>query len=365
MRRKRRKKTTNTILITAVIGVLIATIIIVTGIVLLTEKPHKPSEKREAPGRVTITKPFVEGDELLIKGCLFDLGVPKDHVRITGRTVEITMAKLPDPSHIEEVFAGLRKIEGVEVTLKEPTRLTLTINEKEWDIYFRVYKAPEKKMEKVAIIIDDMGQDMDVARKLCAIDANLTFSVLPHEMHTEEVALYLHKQGKEVLLHLPMEGNGKNPGLGAIYHDTDPSQAQKILKESLERVPMAVGVNNHMGSVVTQNQVIMKALFSSIKEQDLFFIDSLTTGKSVCKAVATETNLPFQVRDVFLDNEQTYQYIAGQLDELVTIARRNGEAIAICHPHPVTVEVLVHEVPHLNDKGIEVVRVSKLVNGRS
>ena len=365
MRRKKRKKNTNTILITAVIGVLIAAIIIVTGIVLLTEKPHRPPEKSELTGRVTITKPIIAGEELLIKGCLFDLGIPKDHVRITGRTIEITMANLPDPSHIEEAFAGLRKIEGVEVTLKEPTRLTLNINEKEWNIFFRVLKAPEKKIAKVAIIIDDMGLDQDIAHKLGVIHADLTFSVLPHERYTEEVAAYLHRHGKEVLLHLPMEGNGKNPGEGAIYHDTDPIQAQKILKESLERVPMADGVNNHMGSVVTQNQVIMKALFSSIKEQGLFFIDSLTTGKSVCKAVATEMNLPFQVRDVFLDNEQTYQYIAGQLDVLVTIARRNGEAIAICHPHPVTVEVLVHEVPLLNDKGIEVVRVSKLVNGRS
>jgi len=137
---------------------LIAAIIIVTGIILLTEKPHRPPEKSELSGRVTITKPIMKGEELLIKGCLFDLGVHKDLVRITGRTIEVTMAKLPDPSHIEEAFVGLRKIEAVDVTLKEPTRLTLSINEKEWNIFFRVLKAPEK-MAKVAIIIDDMGLD--------------------------------------------------------------------------------------------------------------------------------------------------------------------------------------------------------------
>ncbi|HVN70509.1 MAG TPA: divergent polysaccharide deacetylase family protein [Desulfomonilia bacterium] len=364
MTRKRRKRSTNTILITAVISALIAAILIVTGIILLTEKAHKPREKEEAPGRVTITKPLVEGEELLIKGCLFDLGIPKDHVRIKGRTVEVSLSKAPVPSSIEEAFAAMNEVKGVEIRTPEPSRLTLIINEKEWNIYFRVSKAPERKMEKVAIIIDDMGQDMDVTRRLCAIDANLTFSVLPYETHTEQVALYLHKQGKEVLLHLPMEGNGKNPGLGAIYHDTNPEEARKILKESLEKVPMADGVNNHMGSVVTQNEAIMKALFADIKDHGLFFIDSLTTGKSICASVATEMNLPFQVRDVFLDNEQSYPYIARQLDELVTIARRHGQAIAICHPHPVTVEVLVHEVPRLNEKGIEVVRASRLIHGR-
>jgi hypothetical protein len=238
------------------------------------------------------------------------------------------------------------------------------INEKEWNIFFHVIKAPEKKLAQVAIIIDDMGMDMEIARKLGAIDADITFSILPQEKYTQEVGEYLHKHGKEVLLHQPMEGgNGKNPGLGAIFHDSDPAQAQKTLEESLGRVPMALGVNNHMGSVVTQNEVIMKALFSTIKEHGLFFIDSITTGNSVCRVVAAQEKLPFQARDVFLDNDQSYQYIAGQLDELVVVAKHRGEAIGICHPHPATAEVLVKEVPRLKEKGIEVVRVSRLVDG--
>lgn len=366
MRKKSRRKKANTILITAVIGGLIAAVLIVSGIVYLTGKHHKPREKRDIPGRVAITKELIAGEGLLIKGCLFDLGIPKERVRIVGRTIDITLAKSLDASRIEKAFSALREAEGVEVSLKEPSRLTVMINEKEWNIFFHVRKAPEKRLSQIAIIIDDIGMDMEVARKLAAIDADITFSVFPQEKNTQEIGEYLHKHGKEVLLHQPMEGgNGKNPGLGAIFHDTDPEKAQKILEDSLERVPMALGVNNHMGSVVTQNEVIMKALFSTIKEHRLFFIDSLTTGNSVCRVVAAEANLPFQARDVFLDNDQTYQYIAGQLDELVVTARHRGEAIGICHPHPATVEVLAKELPRLREKGIEVVRVSRLVdNGR-
>ncbi len=366
MRKKSRRKRQNTILITAVIGGLIAAILIVSGIYYLARKHHKPPENTQTPGSITITKSLIAGEELLIKGCLFDLGIPKESVRIVGRTMDITLPKPLDATRIEKVFSGLRVAEGVEVSLKEPSRLMVMINEKQWNIFFHVRKAPEKRLSQVAIIIDDMGMDMEVARKLAAIDADITFSVFPQEKYTQEVAQYLHKHGKEVLLHQPMEGgNGKNPGVGAIFHDTDPAQAQKILEDSLGRVPMALGVNNHMGSVVTQNEVIMKAVFSTIKEHGLFFIDSLTTGNSVCRVVAAEVNLPFQARDVFLDNDQTYQYIAGQLDELVVAARHRGEAIGICHPHPATVEALVKEVPRLKEKGIEVVRVSRLVdNGR-
>jgi uncharacterized protein len=363
MRKKSRRKRPNTIIITGVICVLVAAVLIVSGILYLTRKHHKPPENTQIPGRVTLTNPLIAGEELLIKGCLFDLGISKEHVRIVGRTIDITLPKALDATRIEKVFSGLREAEGVEVSLKEPTRLLVMINENQWNIFFHVIKAAEKRLSQVAIIIDDMGMDMEIARKLGAIDADITFSVLPQEKYTQEVGEYLRKHGKEVLLHLPMEGgNGKNPGLGAILHDTDPAQAQKILEDSLGRVPMAIGVNNHMGSVVTQDEVIMKALFSTIKEHGLFFIDSLTTGNSVCRVVAAEAKLPFQARDVFLDNDQTYQYIAGQLDELVVVAKHRGEAIGICHPHPATVEALVKEVPRLKEKGIEVVRVSRLVD---
>jgi uncharacterized protein len=108
----------------------------------------------------------------------------------------------------------------------------------------------------------------------------------------------------------------------------------------------------------------MKALLPIVKEKNLFFIDSMTTGKSVCGEVASELRLPFEARDVFLDNEQTYEYEAGQIEELIKTAKRHGKAIAICHPHPVTAQVLAQEVPKFRDRGVEVVRVSSLVHNR-
>ncbi len=362
--RKRRTRKANKKLITAVIGVLIGAIIIVSGIVLLTGKHRKQQEPAHGPDRVTISRPLIVREDLLIKGCLFDLGIDKDQVRILGTDVDVRLPKAPDASRMEKVFSSLSKAQGIDVSFRDPGRIALIINEKEWNIFFHIQKAAGRKLAQVAIIIDDMGQDMELAQKLCSIDADLTFSVMPHERSTGEVAQYLHKRGREVLLHLPMEGNnGKNPGPDAIFHDTEPSQARKIVKEALERVPMAVGVNNHMGSVVTQDEALMKTVFSTLKERGIFFIDSVTTGNTVCRKVAAEENLPFQARDVFLDNDQNYQYISGQLDELITTAKRRGEAIGICHPHPATIEALMRDVPRLKEKGIEVVRVSRLVNG--
>lgn len=362
-RKKARKKPPKKVIITAVTTALIILILIVTGLLLVTQRPARPPEKTKRAVPVTITRPMIIGEEILIKGCLYELGIPRDKVSVKGRTVHVSVPKIPPAPRIRKVFGAIEKEDGIKVRVEEPSRVSITMNGNTWDIFFNAARVHREIRARVAIIVDDMGQDMGVARKLAAIDADLTFSVLPHERYTSDVARYLHKHGKQVLLHLPMEGSGKNPGQGAIYGDTGPMQATEILRESLELVPYAQGVNNHMGSVVTRNKPIMDALFSVLREKDLFFIDSLTTGGSICRDSAEEAGLPFEARDVFLDNVQSSEYISGQIDDLVEAALRHGEAIGICHPHEETCRTLSREVPRLPDLGIEVVKVSELVDG--
>jgi uncharacterized protein len=367
MRKRRLKKRTREILTKAIFGVLIAAVIVLVGILLHVHKTS-PAGRESAPPSIPVPAPstsapskVIFGEQLLIKGCLFDLGVSKENVRIKGRTVEVTLNKDLKEAQLKYAFAPLAGMEDVELKFEETSKIFVIINSHEWEIIFHV-RGPEKKYDRVAIIIDDMGLDLDTARKLAAIDADLTFSIMPYQIHTEGVANLLHEKGREVLLHMPMEGaNGKNPGPGAIYRNMDPEQAVALLKDSMKVVPHIDGVNNHMGSEVTQDEAIMKTLLAFVKEKNFFFIDSMTTGKSVCGEVASELHLPFEARDVFLDNEQTYTYEAGQLDELIKVAKRHGKAIAICHPHPVTVQVLAQEVPKLKARGVEVVRVSALV----
>lgn len=364
MRRKTsRRKAPRKLLITAVTTALVILIIVVTGVLLVTQRPVRPPERPKDSGNTTITRPVIIGEEYLIKGCLYELGIPRDRVSVKGRTVHVSVSKIPPAERIRRVFDGLEKGDGVKVRMDEPSRVTVTMNGNTWDVIFSAVRTHPATRARVAIIVDDMGQDMAMARRFAAIDADLTFAVLPRERYTSDVAHLFHKHGRQVLLHLPMEGNGKNPGDGAIYGDTDPEQAAQILRESLGLVPYAQGVNNHMGSVVTRNRDIMDRLFSVLKEKDLFFVDSLTTGASVCRAAAEDASLPFEARDVFLDNEQSDAYIAGQVQNLVEAALRHGEAIGICHPHEATYRTLAREVPRLADTGIEVVRVSELVDG--
>jgi len=373
-RRRVLKKRTRDMLLISAFGILIAAVLILTGILVHSQKirgikndipsiiPHAPETGANAP---VSSEKVILGEQLLIKGCLFELGLSKENLRIKGRTIDITLNRPLQEEQIRYAFAPLAEMEDVKVDFEGTSKIVISINSHEWELNFHKRTAPEKKLARVAIIVDDMGMDMEVARRLASINEDLTFSVMPFQAHTQGVANLLHSRGKEILLHMPMEGaNGKNPGQGAIYRDMDPEQALNLMKDAMNVVPHAVGVNNHMGSEVTQSPEIMRSLLTCIRDKGLFFVDSVTTGKTVCGEVASELHVPFEARDVFLDNEQNYAYVAGQLDELAVWAKRHGKAIAICHPHPVTVQVLADKVPGLKARGLDVVRVSDLVKDR-
>jgi len=301
--------------------------------------------------------PAVLPEKLLIEGCLFDLGISLEDTRITGNIVRVYMKDEPSGSKIRSAFSALKGIAGVDVVDNKHVRIIF--EDSSWDVFFQ---RAMKRSARIAIIVDDLGLSMEPALKIGAIEADLTFSVLPRRPHSIDVANYLHGEGREIILHLPMQGNGKDPGPGALYADMPHAEIVAIVKDDLRSVPHISGVNNHMGSVVTADDAIMRLVCTELRGRGLFFIDSLTTNKSVCRRAARDAGIPFNARDVFLDNEKSYTYIRGQIDKLISIAMKHSEAIGICHPYPETIDALKREIPRIKDLGIEIVRVSTLVN---
>jgi len=225
-------------------------------------------------------------------------------------------------------------------------------------------KVETKEYSRVAIVIDDMGQDLGRLDGLLQVDAPITISVLPHLKFSRQVADRAHKSGREVLLHLPMEPKDpgvNNPGKGALLTAMNEADVRVVLEGDLEEVPYAIGVNNHMGSRGTEDEVLMRAVLDVVRKKELFFLDSRTTSRSVGSRLAKEMGVKNADRQVFLDNKRDRMYIKGQLDQLVRIARKRGSAIAIGHPYPETIEVLKQNVPALEEQGIRVVKLSELV----
>lgn len=216
---------------------------------------------------------------------------------------------------------------------------------------------------KVALILDDIGYDAAFADKMMQLGIPVTFSVLPGSPHGAEIAEKAHKKGFEILLHQPMEPEEYprvNPGTGVILMKMGADEAIAVLEKNLQSLPQVKGVNNHMGSRLTRSEKHMNQIFSVLKREDLFFIDSLTSSQSLGKASARLLQLPFARRDVFLDHIQTREFVEKQTSQLIRISQKYGSAIGIGHPYPVTLEVLRKRIPKEKEK-VDFVFASELV----
>lgn len=221
-----------------------------------------------------------------------------------------------------------------------------------------VPEAPEP-VGTLALVIDDLGRSIDELRDLEALGIPISWSVLPFEPRTGDVVAWLSQGDHEVLCHLPMEAsNGANPGPGALTSAMSPSDLAAATREALARVPIAVGVNNHMGSQVTSDATAMAAILGVVREQGLFFVDSRTSADTVAYETARAMGIPAAERQIFLDADASAEGVREQFARWRQVARERGAAVAIAHPRPHTLEVLREEVPKAKEEGFVFVPVS-------
>jgi len=228
--------------------------------------------------------------------------------------------------------------------------------------YGEQLKIDREAVPKVAIIIDDIGYDTDLAISFMELDIPLSLSVLPWAPRTEEIVNIANSRRSELLLHLPMQPKNYpdlDPGPGALLVDMDEQRIRSIIGEDIKQVPGLRGVNNHMGSCFTERSDKMRIVLEEVKERDLFYLDSRTTTRTVAFDLAKEMGVPAVKKSIFLDNEVSSAAIKLQMERLLGIARSSGEAVGIAHPHKETVKVIQDYTYKLKTE-FKVVPVSEL-----
>jgi len=226
-----------------------------------------------------------------------------------------------------------------------------------------VTSTPATGGPRIAIVIDDLGRDETEIEEIERFDVPITYSVLPYEEETGAVVAELTARGEEMLCHLPMEPEGVgDPGPGALLESMSEEELVDATDRALAAVPGAVGVNNHMGSVLSSDPRAMRPVLARLAKKHLFFLDSRTSAKSVGYRLAIELGVPAAERQVFLDDVEEPAAIRAQFARLLGLARKKGAAIAIGHPHPNTLAVLAEEIPKAVAAGFEIVPVSYLLD---
>ena len=191
-----------------------------------------------------------------------------------------------------------------------------------------------QRHKQIFLVIDDAGLALAETQQFLDIPVPMTIAVLPHLKKTREVCTEISRYSdKEIILHQPMEAYNKekNPGSGAIYNGTNPADVSSILKRNLASVRGAVGINNHMGSRVTENRALIREVLRYCKGNGLFFLDSKTAYNSQVPFVAHQEHVHMEERNIFLDIERDRAYVRRMWGSAVAHARDDGYVIVIGH----------------------------------
>lgn len=316
---------------------------------------------------------------------LFELGFSKEDILSrqslprrrgklawTASTIKVQLPQRISFSHVErDMKRELTRLDDdirlrvIELPSKS-TRIDVRVEDLlTHNIIFYPPKVPKIPTPRVAIVIDDLGSNRKRARKLMEIDATLTFSFFPFARNSVQLAREAADKGKEVILHMPMEPHGyphKNPGKGALLMSMTKDELQQQIRENLDAIPLIKGVNNHMGSRFMEDDHRVKILMEELKARKLYFLDSRTTPETVGYGTAKTIGMKTGERNLFLDNSSDdEESIRGNILKLAQIAKAEGQAIGICHPHPATIRSLREMIPTLQENGIDFVPLSDIM----
>jgi polysaccharide deacetylase 2 family uncharacterized protein YibQ len=207
----------------------------------------------------------------------------------------------------------------------------------------------------LALVVDDLGYSFELAKQVLSLPGQHTFAIIPDTTYSTKIAEFAHQGGHEIILHMPMQSlaNGKNLESSTLDENMNEVEITSNVDNMLQEVPYIQGINNHMGSKLTELGYVMRPVMESIRQfnRKFYFLDSRTTALSQAYQQALQAGVPSLKRDVFLDYDHLNpESILFQFDRWLAKAKKNGYAIAIAHPYSSTIELLQQKIPEIADE---------------
>lgn len=273
-------------------------------------------------------------------------------------TISMKAQNAPEPMTERNTALAHDKPNQVSTETSQSSKPTEAITKKQ------TQHVLSKKPHKVLIIIiDDVGYNLIQLEPFLKFPGPISFAILPSLDYTQKAEALISKAGKEILLHQPMEALGNlDAGPGAIMAAMDDATIQRVIADNLAQLPLARGVNNHMGSLVSQNERIMARVLDECRKAGLYYLDSVTTGNSVTRKIARSMQFRIMERTVFLDNNPDKSSIQKQIHEAADIAEKRGYAVMIGHVWSNELaQTLIELYPHLIESGFNFSTISNFL----
>lgn len=218
----------------------------------------------------------------------------------------------------------------------------------------------------IAIVLDDVGVAPQHAEMAIDLPAPIVLSIMTYAKDAAALARAAHAKGHEIMVHMPMQpmNDTINPGPNALLVGMDAQEIRRRMDWGLDRLSGYIGFNNHMGSRFTQDAAGMRVVLAEAKQRGLLFLDSKTIAGSVGDTLAAQMGVTHIARDVFLDDDMSEAAVARQLARAEAVARKQGYAVAIGHPHPATIAVLKRWLIDARARGFAIVPLTTIVKKR-
>ncbi|MDR2660282.1 MAG: divergent polysaccharide deacetylase family protein [Spirochaetaceae bacterium] len=220
---------------------------------------------------------------------------------------------------------------------------------------------------KVVYVIDDAGNNLRELEPFLRFPGKITISVLPGLPNSAEAARMVREAGKELFLHQPMEAvGGADPGPGAIYKGMSAEEVRAVLEKNVREIGPIAGMNNHQGSLITQDEEIMRTVIEFCRENKLYFLDSRTTGETVAPKVSRDLGMAIAERNIFLDNEHDAGAIKSSMEQGLNMAREKETAVMIGHAwSPELAGIISSGYDDLTAQGYDFLTVSEIIQGKT
>ena len=289
----------------------------------------------------------------------FEEELKKDILKeVLEKQKEIEKSKIEEKVEIKQAKEPSKEIE--DEIIEEKTQIEKPITKQKKDLITKKdnYKYDLKTKPKLVIIIDDVVSKSQ-KDKILNIGYPITMAFLPPNGVQKESAIIAQNLPFH-MIHFPMQAskNFKNIEVNTLNISDSYETIEARVKQLRVLYPNATYTNNHTGSVFTENYEAMDKLFRALKKYNFIFVDSKTTPNSVAKELSIKYQMPYIVRDTFLDNDRSFTAIQNQLKDAIRVAKKQGFAIAIGHPYEVTFQVLKESKHLLND--VEPIFLNKL-----
>lgn len=342
-------------------------------------KPEAVKIQTYIPLRMS-SEAFSSGFEANLSVALSEYGIEKENINIRDADPSLKdirrvyNVKVPENTSLTLLNVGIHKMvyemggdvfQGVESSDGKTLTIKVGVAGIPTDVVIlKRISGIKAAKAKMAIIVDDLGyRKVDLAKRLCRLEQVVTLAILPFQHHTEDIVDIALETGTPYMLHMPMEPKSLNvnPGTGAIYVKDVESTILDKLEKAFKSVQGAQGLNNHMGSKVTEDVRLMEIVMKYLNDKNYFFVDSQTSRKSRAYSLSQKSGVKSAILYSYIDVEDDKAFITRRLDDLAEAAFKEGFIVAICHDRPNTVDVLEKKLPELEERGIKFVKITDIV----